>query len=80
MLSQSRISHPYGAPFSKDWHHGGLHNKKTQTMCLATLFYLKHDFAQWCYLGVVVHGEAGFSWADLCTFLVSRGFDIISKQ
>ena len=49
-------------------------------MCLATSFYSKHDFAQWCCHGVVVHGEAGFGWGDLCTFLVSCSLDIISKR
>ena len=26
-----------------------------------------------------MHSKAGFGWADLCTFLVSCGLDIVSK-
>ena len=26
-----------------------------------------------------MHGEAGLGWVDLCTFLVSRGLDVVCK-
>jgi len=40
---------------------------------------MKHNFTHWRYFGVIMHGEAGLGWVDLCTFLVSRGLDVVCK-
>ena len=49
------------------------------TMSLIASFHLKHDFAHWCCLGVIVHSEVGFGWAYLRTLFVSHSLDIVRK-